>query len=150
MAFHASPQGIVVLGHSTGCQDAVRYASRFGGSGKEHIPQLLGLVLQAPVSDQEYLQGHDATPRLLAKAKAMVEEGRGEDIVGRNSGLGSTPITARRFMALAERGGDDDMFSTYYSDEELAVRYCNRRFGGILSHIIMWARPTACMHMILA
>ena len=138
------------MGHSTGCQDAVRYASRFGGSGKEHIPQLLGLVLQAPVSDQEYLQGHDATPRLLAKAKAMVEEGRGEDIVGRNSGLGSTPITARRFMALAERGGDDDMFSTYYSDEELAVRYCNRRFGGILSHIIMWARPTACMHMILA
>ncbi len=40
-------QGIVLMGHSTGCQDAVRFVDKF--SNQEH-PLLLGIVLQAPVS----------------------------------------------------------------------------------------------------
>lgn len=132
-------QGVVILGHSTGCQDAVRYGFKYFGSGREHIPQLLGLILQAPVSDQEYLKDKSSTARLLANAKEMVAEGHGEEIVGRAWDLGGTPVTARRFIALAERGGDDDMFSSYFSDQELqvgwfclrvvATRFCRDRQG---------------------
>ena len=33
-----------------------------------------------------------------------------------------TPITARRWLSLVSRGGDDDMFSSDFTAEELAVR----------------------------
>ena len=41
-------QAMILMGHSTGCQDAVRYAERFGGATDG--PPLLGYILQAPVS----------------------------------------------------------------------------------------------------
>ncbi len=40
-------QALVIMGHSTGCQDAVRYAARYGRSA-EAAP-VLGYILQAPV-----------------------------------------------------------------------------------------------------
>ena len=40
-------QGFVLIGHSTGCQDAVRYAEQHGAS-RDTAP-LLGVVLQAAV-----------------------------------------------------------------------------------------------------
>ena len=40
-------QGFVLIGHSTGCQDAVRYAELHGGS--QDAAPLLGVVLQAAV-----------------------------------------------------------------------------------------------------
>jgi pimeloyl-ACP methyl ester carboxylesterase len=41
-------QGVVLIGHSTGCQDAVRYAASYRGRDSE-AAELLGIVLQAPV-----------------------------------------------------------------------------------------------------
>lgn len=41
----------MLVGHSTGSQDCVRYAQCFRSS--DEAPPLLGLVLQAPVSDRE-------------------------------------------------------------------------------------------------
>ncbi len=43
-----SPQGIVMMGHSTGCQDTVRYVQR-GYGVDPHAAPLLGAILQAPV-----------------------------------------------------------------------------------------------------
>ena len=40
-------QGLIIMGHSTGCQDTVRYATRFGKSGE--TSPVLGYILQAPV-----------------------------------------------------------------------------------------------------
>lgn len=45
---HAGSQGLVLMGHSTGCQDAARYAQRHAGCGGYAAP-LLGVVLQGPV-----------------------------------------------------------------------------------------------------
>ena len=42
----ACVQGIVLAGHSTGCQDVVRYVT------KEGIENIAGAVLQAAVSPQ--------------------------------------------------------------------------------------------------
>lgn len=41
-------QGLVIMGHSTGCQDAVRYVQR-NYSVDPAAPPLLGVILQAPV-----------------------------------------------------------------------------------------------------
>ncbi len=52
----------------------------------------------------------------------MVEAGKGEEILFRDyEGGNGAPVCARRFLSLADRGGDDDMFSSDYSDEELKV-----------------------------
>ena len=40
-------QGVVIMGHSTGCQSAVRYVQRYAAD--RSAARLLGVVLQAPV-----------------------------------------------------------------------------------------------------
>ena len=53
-----------------------------------------------------------------------MEAGKGEDILFRDhEGGNGAPVCARRFLSLAEKGGDDDMFSSDYSDEELKVNF---------------------------
>ncbi len=53
--------GVVLLGHSTGCQDAIRYVQRYGpaadleASGSQQAPELLATILQAPVRWVDYL-----------------------------------------------------------------------------------------------
>mgnify|MGYP001811010158 CR=1 FL=1 len=75
------PQGVVILGHSTGCQDAVRYCQRHRASAD--AAPLLGAVLQAPVSDVEWFATNPPTAERLALARAMVEQGKGEEIAFR-------------------------------------------------------------------
>ena len=41
-------QAVILIGHSTGCQDAVRYAEMVQEKGSDAAP-LAGIVLQAPV-----------------------------------------------------------------------------------------------------
>ncbi|PSC72892.1 UPF0613 -like [Micractinium conductrix] len=110
-------QGVVILGHSTGCQDAVRYCQRHRASAD--AAPLLGAVLQAPVSDVEWFATNPPTAERLALARAMVEQGKGEEIAFRIKEYDGAAITARRWLALAEPGGDDDMFSSALSDAQL-------------------------------
>lgn len=112
-------QGFVIVGHSTGCQDAVRYAQRHRGSPS--APPLLGAVLQAPVSDAEWLATQPDTPQRTALARCMVAEGRGEEVAFRATDVDGAAMTARRWLSLAEPGGDDDMFSSSLRDERLAA-----------------------------
>jgi pimeloyl-ACP methyl ester carboxylesterase len=119
--------GAVVMGSSTGCQDAARLAARFldqdGGAAQSRAAPLLGTVLQAPVSDREWLStAAEQLAPMAAAAAAAVAAGRGEDIVGRLDLLDGAPITARRFASLTARLGDDDMFSSDLSDDELRAR----------------------------
>ncbi|KAK9831865.1 hypothetical protein WJX81_003154 [Elliptochloris bilobata] len=116
---HHSSSGVIVMGHSTGCQSAVRYVQRYASDSS--AARLLGIVLQAPVSDREHLVTRDAahTAEQLAEAIEMMERGEGEEILYRDSGTMRTPVTARRFHALAARLGDDDMFSSDLTPEEL-------------------------------
>ena len=74
------------------------------------------------VSDREWLATRETTPALLETARAMMDAGKGEEILFRDhEGGNGAPVCARRFLSLAERGGDDDMFSSDYSDDELKV-----------------------------
>lgn len=75
------------------------------------------------VSDRQFRETYvKDTASDLVRADAMIAAGQGDDILKREQGLRNTPITANRFKALAARGGDDDMFSSDLSDDDLKVR----------------------------
>lgn len=109
----------VFCGHSTGCQNALHVLDRLRRSSKDTrqdtdaaTPQavpIVGVVLQAPVSDVEYAETLPETAALVAAARAMVGAGRGEELMPRDAS--DAPITARRYLSLSTTGGDDDMFS---------------------------------------
>lgn len=79
--------------------------------------QVKGVVLQGPVSDREFLA--DFLPDVDEKIKLcrrLLDEGRGDDVAfmfqWEEDGGERTPVTARRFLSLADVGGEDDMFSS--------------------------------------
>jgi pimeloyl-ACP methyl ester carboxylesterase len=115
---------LVLMGHSTGCQDVVRYMSKYGPKpGSEEAEakaaQVVGTILQAPVSDREWLSMYPEIAENAARARELVAAGNGEEVVCRMSMLDNAPITAQRLASLYFPGGDDDMFSFDLSDEQL-------------------------------
>ena len=70
------------------------------------------------VSDREYLAGKAGTADRIKHAEQMVKHGQGEDILFRDQGV---PVCARRFLSLASKGGDDDMFSSDFTDQDFKV-----------------------------
>lgn len=87
---------VVLLGHSTGCQDAVRYLAT--GS---HVSMVRGAILQAPVSDREALpltsvgsrEEFDASlGELRDIARKMIREGKGQEaMLGKGVPLRAKP-----------------------------------------------------------
>ena len=113
------------MGHSTGCQDSVHYVSSKDQHGKRE--RIDGIILQAPVSDREAIV-HETSKEQYDQANKLAQEwietGRGEDCLPRAvvlSALGSTPVTARRWLSLAspDKRGEDDYFSSDLPDERL-------------------------------
>ncbi|KAL6756293.1 hypothetical protein V8C86DRAFT_3026789 [Haematococcus lacustris] len=171
---HAS-SGLVLMGHSTGCQGVTRFMQQHassssvapvkaapqpgdegaaagagavgGGGGAAGVGAagyvgeaaggggakgssggplpalpLLATVLQAPVSDREWLAMHpELLPQILT-ARDFVAQGRGAEVVGRLQLLDGAPITAQRLCDLCDLGGDDDMYSMDFTAEELQAR----------------------------
>ncbi|GME32323.1 hypothetical protein GTA08_BOTSDO01507 [Neofusicoccum parvum] len=131
---------VALMGHSTGCQDAVEYvcapsaASPPSAAATSTRPPLDAVVLQAPVSDREALVqalGAEACARVSAAARAMVEAGRGEDVLPfelTGAVFQRTPVAARRWLSLAspEKRGAEDFFSSDLPDEVL-----ERTFGRV-------------------
>jgi pimeloyl-ACP methyl ester carboxylesterase len=117
-------QGVVIVGHSTGCQDAVMYATKYKNDSS--AAPLLGVVLQAPVSDREFLSMLPQTTEQTIAARKVFDEGRPDDIAFRAMNLDGAAVTASRWLSLAEPGGEDDMFSADLTDEEL-----KEKLGGL-------------------
>ncbi|KAI9792804.1 MAG: hypothetical protein M1816_001536 [Peltula sp. TS41687] len=122
------PQGkIVLMGHSTGCQDTMWYLT---GTNSTSRPALDGAMLQTPSSDREAMVDMLA-PGLydesVQTARRMVEAGEGEEIIPRRftACFGGVPCTARRWLSLAspDKDGEDDRFSSDLRDEQLAETF---------------------------
>ena len=117
---------IVIMGHSTGCQDVMEYVT---GKGHDQRPQIDGAILQAPVSDREGLSDimtTEALSKIIDTAEAYVKEGReGDTLPASISGsyLGRLPISAYRWLSLLKEGGNDDYFSSDLSDEKLEATF---------------------------
>lgn len=114
---------IIFLGHSTGCQDVLHYLISAGNP-----PDIDGGILQAPVSDREWIAFflpqniHDGCVKV---AREYIEDGRGDDVLPINitGKLFQTPISANRWLSLASPGpdhaGQDDYFSSDFDNERM-------------------------------
>lgn len=111
---------LVLIGHSTGCQDVITYLR--DGKAAECIT---GAVLLSAVSDREYIQTLPQSTQHLAKARQMIDEGKGDALLDR--AVWSVPITAQRYASLAGRLTQDDLFSSDLTDEELESLYAHVR-----------------------
>ncbi|KAL3428077.1 esterase lipase [Phlyctema vagabunda] len=125
---------IVLLGHSTGCQDALRYLT---GPGHETRAPIDAAIIQAPVSDREALVSildPSVYRESCVVAEAMVASGNGEEILPsrETQGFFPAPVSARRWLSLASphHDGDDDYFSTDLTDEQL-----KKTFGSLPSTV---------------
>ncbi|KAH6636500.1 hypothetical protein F5144DRAFT_488387 [Chaetomium tenue] len=120
---------VVLMGHSTGCQDCLVYVGALragdGGEGWEEVG-VDGLILQGPVSDREAIgMGEDGgeVKGSLEVAGRLVREGKGDVVMDREvmpKGWRDGPVTAYRWASLAGVGGDDDYFSSDLPDNRLA------------------------------
>ena len=98
----------VILGHSTGCQDAVMYARNHKEA--EFAPKLKGVILQGPVSDREYFSTFPGMEDKLKLCKSMVEQGKGKDVAFRMFEFDGAPVSADRWLALTEKYGQGMLF----------------------------------------
>lgn len=103
---------IVLMGHSTGCQD-ILYLFKHG----HHSALVDGIILQAAVSDRDSILATDTTPSMLAEAHQLEREGKVNHFLTKRHC--DAPITAKRFLSLAGRLTPDDMFSVDLTDQEL-------------------------------
>ncbi|PIN17368.1 putative hydrolases or acyltransferases (alpha/beta hydrolase superfamily) [Handroanthus impetiginosus] len=110
-------EGVVLLGHSTGCQDIVYYLRTNAACSRA----VRSAILQAPVSDREYKATLPETASMIDLASTMINEGRGSELMPREANPDS-PITAYRYHSLCAYNGDDDMFSSDFSKDQLKQR----------------------------
>ena len=103
---------IVFLGHSTGAQDVVYFL--------RHSPMkglVSAVVLQGAVGDRDIINSDPSLLKMLKEAKKLQAEGKGRAFL--SDFLYDAPVTANRFLSLAERLGKEDMFSLDLTEEEL-------------------------------
>jgi pimeloyl-ACP methyl ester carboxylesterase len=131
--------------------------------GLEHIKRMAldGAIMQAPVSDREAIKcvlkwglgdrkPEDIRPvweKVEAMAKEIVARGDSHDTLLPLSMTSmiypaNTPMSARRFLSLVSPDsphspGEDDMFSSDLSDEQLAKTFGMVKQGGLLRHKLM-------------
>ena len=107
---------LILIGHSTGCQDILWLLSH-----NEFEPCrkfIKAVILQAPVSDREYLFLDNAANRLWEEAKILLSNNEQNKILSKT--YFNVPITAYRLCSLLNRLGDDDYFSTDLTEDELS------------------------------
>ena len=119
----SSDSKIVLMGHSTGCQDAVHYLlSPHPGDGLAR-PGVDGVVLQASVSDREAIVKL-TTPQqyrdLCNTSQQYVNDGKGDEIIplkyAKHLFNGAAPISARRMISIVSPPPNHNgEVCTYYS-----------------------------------
>ncbi|KAI1671640.1 DUF1749 containing protein [Pyrenophora tritici-repentis] len=122
---------VVVMGHSTGCQDIMEYLV---GKDYDKRESLDGVILQGGVSDREAWEdfGKEGKAKqdladAISKTREFVEKGKGSEVLSREGNrvleeMGG-PLTAYRAYSLLAKGGDDDYFSSDLSDEHFASTF---------------------------
>ncbi|PRP78155.1 hypothetical protein PROFUN_13957 [Planoprotostelium fungivorum] len=117
---HMNAKKIVLIGHSTGCQDAVHFLKK----GK-NVNRVSAIVLQSPTSDREYfcsvMTSEDVRDD-LEECETAIRDGRGHHFFQKPNAMMEGPMTYYRWHSLLSRDGDDDYFSSDLSDDERRQR----------------------------
>lgn len=113
---------VVLIGHSTGCQDAVMFFSRFGATAEGRAVD--SVILHGPVSDREFMMSSGVVGSATMKeVEDMVGGSNGHGIVPGWRYDGKVPMTADRLWSLCgAKMTDDDMFSNDLTDSEMISR----------------------------
>ena len=138
----APPVNVVLIGHSTGCQDVLHYlhATPRSGEGGSRSP-VQGAILQAPVSDRDSLlsniEKHPEKKAIYEHcvrfAESLDEDEKkdmiiplpwSEEIISFNR----TPVSVARFLSLASpesprNPSPDDLFSYDATNERLQLTF---------------------------
>jgi pimeloyl-ACP methyl ester carboxylesterase len=127
---------IVLMGHSTGCQDIVILLTR----PEMKLFDVFGLILQGAVSDRE---AFDAAVDVNLSLKELRDEmatiavhmqpneflpRRASLLLGRDG----DPITAARFLTLNGKQSEEDLFSS-----DLSVEYLKKRLGHVNCPVLL-------------
>ncbi|KAF3615694.1 hypothetical protein FXO37_35399 [Capsicum annuum] len=96
-------EGVVLLGHSTGCQDIVYYMRTNAACSRA----VRAAILQAPVSDREYKATLPDTASMIDLASNMISEGRESELMPREANP-DAPITAFSFGIRIIKGERHD------------------------------------------
>ncbi len=97
---------IFLIGHSTGCQKSVYWASK-RKSGVD------GIVLLAPVSDYAgaaHKHGEKRIAAIASQARAMIKKGQGREIIPFST-WSEEPDTWERFVSLYTKDSAEEIFS---------------------------------------
>lgn len=122
---------IVIMGHSTGCQDCMEYTV---GKGADKRPPVNGVILQAPISDREALENE--LPEAFKTeadqlALKMCREGHDKDALPNrltSPVFGRLAISARRWVDVSSPGPDHSGADDYFSSD-LPVKRLKSTFG---------------------
>ena len=126
-----SKKKIVLMGHSTGCQDIMYYLTQQYENDKNTLserPSVDGAILQAGASDREAFSkalGQEKWQELLDAAKERVANGQGKDVLPYSfcDMFKGTPIDANRWVDLNEVRGGEDFFSSDLNADDHAKTF---------------------------
>lgn len=143
---------IVLMGHSTGCQDVMRYLTAPNpiNNRKALRPVIQGAILQAPVSDRDAMnhsiQEGPEVARAYERAMQIVKntkESEYRDVllplsISRQL-FGPAPLSIARFLSLASPESPgvpsvEDFFSSDVSEERLRGTFGRIGRNGLLRH----------------
>jgi pimeloyl-ACP methyl ester carboxylesterase len=109
-------ESIILMGHSTGCQDIIHYLRQ-----EKIDSKIVQVILQGPVSDRQYLSRLSSTKDQLNycyKNKDNINEWLPRY-------LHDPPLTIERCLSLNEINSKEDLFSSDLTDEQLKNIYEN-------------------------
>ncbi|CAF0768449.1 unnamed protein product [Rotaria sp. Silwood1] len=107
-------KSIILMGHSTGCQDIIHYLRQ----EKKH-PKIPRVILQGPVSDRQYLSTLSSTKNQLDYCLQNLENLK--EWLPRY--LHDPPLTIQRCLSLNQSNSIEDLFSSDLTDEQLKNIY---------------------------
>ncbi|KAI1432333.1 hypothetical protein GGR50DRAFT_613471 [Xylaria sp. CBS 124048] len=109
---------VVLMGHSTGCQDCMEYAAP-----AHDVPNVDGYILQAPACDRDAFaldMGREKLDKSLEVAKQLIDAGRRDERMPMAllpETMQDTPMSVWRWYALGASDGEDNYFSPDLSDD---------------------------------
>ena len=94
----------ILQGHSLGCTKVVNFVLNEDVDGIEKV------VLLAPTDMTGWANTEPKHTEYLAKAKQLLSEGKGEELVDAQCWLDKTPISAQTYPAICEAGSSADIY----------------------------------------
>lgn len=94
----------ILQGHSLGCTKVVNFVLNEDVNGVEKV------ILLAPTDMTGWANTEPMHAEYLAKAKQLLSEGKGEELVDAQCWLDKTPISAQTYPTICEAGSSADIY----------------------------------------